>query len=146
VAPAGGAARITLAELVVARIEVTGDDGVVTVDPPAGTDVLAGVPLALPEGDWTSVTLELGSTLDVLGTDEGAFDLSLEVDTVGVQAARLPFELGEPHVFELASEGWLTPERAGWDPSTDRVVRPGDVAHDAFVEAVQQGSSLRLSE
>ena len=57
-------------------------------------------------------------------------------------ANRLPFELGEPHVFELGFPDWLTAATVGWTAGEEHVVRASDPFHDRLVELVTEGSAL----
>lgn len=143
VAPPGDGLELDAAEVQVVGIVLVGPEGETRTDPPSDRDVLAGVDLGLPAGAWTAVELELRDAFLVTGTDRGArLDLALEVPEVAVSATRLPFELGEPHVFELGFPGWLSAEQVGWMAGDEHVVRRSDPEHDRLVELVTERSAL----
>lgn len=143
IGPPGDDITLDLATVGVASIVLVGADGEVSVDPPSETDVLAGVTLDLPAGDWMSVSLGLTGALTLVGLDgEGVVDVQLSVPEVSVVAMREAIELGEPHVFELGFPGWLSAEEVGWGRGTDHIVREGDVEHDVLVGFVSERSAL----
>ena len=87
--------------------------------------------------------MELTSALTVLGRDDDHdVDLELDLADIAVSSSRLPYELGEPHVFELAFPGWLDAENVGWTRGEDHTVRPGDEVHDVLADAVERRSGL----
>lgn len=141
VAP-GGEVTLDLAELPVERLELVGSDPQ-TVDV-EGVDVLEGVELDLPAGDWTSLRLVPAGPFRLQGLADqgGRVDLLLEVPVVGVSVTRGPLLADQPHVFELAFPDWLTGEVVGWDLSADQQIRATDPLHADLVESVVEGSAL----
>ncbi|MCB9669973.1 MAG: hypothetical protein H6736_21280 [Alphaproteobacteria bacterium] len=141
VAP-GGDVELTSAELDLIRVVLDGPEGQQILEGPFATDVLEGVELDLPTGEWTSLTLTAGAPFALLGDAGGSVDLTLDVPEVGVQVDRGPLLDGQPHVFELASPGWLDASVVGWDLGVDQVVTPDGPLHARLAEAITAGSAL----
>lgn len=138
VAPPGDQVELESATLPISAIQVDGED----VEVPEGNDALEGIPIDLP--NWLlSVRVELDGTFDLIGT-EGAsqVDLQLDVGQIQVNATRLPFQPGQPHVFELGSPGWLDADRVGWARGEDHLVTPDSPEHPTLVEAIQFDSQI----
>lgn len=141
IAPSG--VELSSATLTVDEITLVGADGEAEGNRIGGDDVLNGVELEMPKGVWTSVRLTMSGEFVILGTDGAdTIDLQLSVPEVSVEVSRLPIELDEPHVFELAYPDWLTAAEAGWSAGEAHVVRPGDALHDPLATKVAQRSSL----
>lgn len=139
IAPGGPGVALQLASATVDQLVI--DEQV--EDGPGEVDLLVGAELEVPAGQIQSLEIRLQGRILLLGSDGAdALDLELEVPAIGVSLSRQPLEPDVPHVFELASPGWLLPEAVGWVPGADHVVRPGDPEHQALVLSLIESSAV----